>query len=269
MAKVRNTGKPRSPGPASNEWHAMLDAAAPIVGVSGPGRWLVIEYAPTSLFSLKTSLATSSVGKTLVLPTPYSIKMAYVDAGFRVGLSDDDVAELLRSLVDVEVRIAPPPVAIVTHTFIKVRQESRKGDPLRPYDSTIAYREFVHLAGSWRWAFDLSAGDERLMERLVEIAPYVSYIGKRGSFVQYRGLSRQADLDASFTKRLDRAQPWQPPVRCHIAVLDDFGPEADMRTLSSFSDATPKRDKHRKWDEVIVPLGLASTGPGFSEYRSG
>ena len=32
--------------------------------------WLVFEYAPVSLFSLKSSRATSTVGKTLLTPTP-------------------------------------------------------------------------------------------------------------------------------------------------------------------------------------------------------
>jgi len=47
----------------------LLNSVAAIEGVPGPGRWLVIEYRPTSLFSLKTSQATSSVGVTLVIPT--------------------------------------------------------------------------------------------------------------------------------------------------------------------------------------------------------
>ena len=34
--------------------------------------WLLFEYEPTTLFSLKTSRATSTVGKTLLTPTPYA-----------------------------------------------------------------------------------------------------------------------------------------------------------------------------------------------------
>ncbi|MBI3458591.1 MAG: hypothetical protein HY002_22690 [Candidatus Rokubacteria bacterium] len=224
------------------------------------------EYEPTTLFSLKASYATSSVGRTLVVATPYAVKMAFVDAAFRAGLSDPDCAAFLRSLVPVEVRVAPPAEAVVTHTFVKVRQESRGDDPLRPYSSTIAYREVVHQRGAWQWAFDLGAGDRLLAERLERVGPFVSYIGKRGSFVQFRRLFRAVALGTEFTQVVQQRAAWTPPPRAHVVPLDDFGPEADLETLSSFTTKSPVRGRHRKFVETIVPLGLVNTGPGFSEY---
>ncbi|MCS6926898.1 MAG: hypothetical protein NZ578_13445 [Candidatus Binatia bacterium] len=247
---------------------AALAAVAPVAGVPGPGHWLIVEYQPTALFSLKMSQATSSVGKTLVVPTPYSIKMAFVDAAFRAGLSDAECDEFLRSLARVEVRIAPPEAACVTHTFVKVRQESRDADPLRPYIASIAYREVVHHYGTWRWAFDLAAGDSTLAERLVYIAPHVVSIGKRGSFIQFVGFSRRVDLGPEFTQPVQNQGSWRPPRRAHIMPLDDFGPEADLETLSSFTPKRPVRGKHRRFVATIIPLGLVNTGPGFREYRA-
>src|SRR5438552_14170022 len=119
-----------------------LERDESVAGIPGPGRWLVIEYAPTSLFSLKTSLATSTVGKTLLVPTPYAVKMAVVDAGFRVGLPYEECGKLLQRLAAVEVRIAPPNAAVVSHTFLKIRQEVRDKTSSSPFSDTIAYREF-------------------------------------------------------------------------------------------------------------------------------
>lgn len=235
--------------------------------VLAQGPWLVAEYAPTALFSLKASFATSSVGRTLVVATPYAVKMAFVDAAFRAGLADADCADFLRSLVPIEVRVAPPAEAVVTHTFVKVRQESRGDDPLRPYSSTIAYREVVHQRGAWQWAFDLSTGDGLLAERVERLAPFVSYIGKRGSFVQFRRLFRATALGTEFCQVVQSRAAWTLPRRAHIAPLDDFGPEAEMEVLSSFTAKSPIRDRHRRFVETIVPLGLVNTGPGFSEYR--
>src|SRR3990172_507874 len=172
--------KPERKASAANArvaWLAALEQTVPVAGIPGPGRWLVAEYHPTALFSLKVSSATSSVGKSLIVPTPYSIKMALVDAGFRAGLPDSECADLLRSLVEVDVRVGVSEAAVVTHTFVKVRQESRGADPLRPYIPTIAYREVVHHHGHWLWAFDLAAGDDSLASRLVPLAPHVSYVG--------------------------------------------------------------------------------------------
>lgn len=249
-------------------WIASLSREDAVGGVDGPGRWLVAEYQPTSLFSLKTSQATSSVGVSLIIPTPYSIKMAFVDAAFRAGMDrEQDYDDFLRSLAKVELRVAPAPMAVVTNTFLKIRQESRDGDPLRPYGPAIAYREMVHLHGAWLWAFDLACGDDLLAQRLVRLAPYINYIGKRGSFIQYQGFRRCAELGPQFTQPLKSGASWAAPPRAHVRFLDDFGPDADLETLSSFTEARPKRDRHRKFVATIIPVGIVSTGPGFSEYR--
>lgn len=266
MARKR---KPEPPPLKEDISTARLEALAKdssVAGISGPGRWLVAEYQPTSLFSLKISLATSSVGKSLLVPTPYSIKMACVDAAFRAGFSDTESAKFLRSLVGVDIRVSPPEGACVTHTFVKVRQEPKQADQLHPYIDSIAYREVVHHHGVWRWAFDLAAGDETLAERFVLIAPHVSYIGKRGSFIQFTGLSRQSELGSEFTQSAQTQ--WVLPPRAHIAPLDDFGPDADLETLSSFTSKKPSRGKHRRFVDTVIPLGLVNTGPGFSEYRT-
>lgn len=243
-----------------------LASLAPVAGTPGPGRWLVVEYLPTALFSLKISLATSSVGKTLIVPTPYAIKMAFVDAAFRAGLSDGDCAAFLRSLVDVDVRIALSGGAVVTHTFVKVRQEPHGGSqPDQPYISNIAYREVVHHQGVWRWAFDLAAGDDALAARLVRVAPHVAYIGKRGSFIQFNGLFRLPELDQSFTTVPAAGDPW--PISGHVVPLDDFGPEATLDVLSSYSLTPARRERHRKFVHTVVPMRASNTGPGFTEYR--
>ena len=268
MARAKKPERKASAADARVAWLAALEQTVPVAGIPGPGRWLVAEYQPTALFSLKISSATSSVGKSLIVPTPYSIKMALVDASFRVGLPDSECADLLRSLVEVDVRVGVPEAAAVTHTFVKVRQEFRGTDPLRPYIPTIAYREVVHHHGRWLWAFDLVRGDDTLADRLVRLAPHVGYIGKRGSFVQFRGLSRVTELNDQFTQPIQNEKPWTPPPRAHVVLLDDLGPEADLATLSSFTDRSPKRDRHRKFVETIVPMAMVNTGPGFSEYRA-
>jgi len=265
MSRRRTAGR----GPGRAEQPAPPDEGSP-GAIREPEAWLVAEYEPTALFSLKASFATSSVGKTLVVATPYAVKMAFVDAAFRAKLSDADCADLVRALANVDVRIAPPEAAVVTHTFVKVRQESREGDPLRPYIPSIAYREVVHQRGPWRWAFGVGSGADGLSGRLELLAPFVTYIGKRGSFVQFRRLVRVTSLGPEFTQPVQNQAAWTlPPRGVHIVTLDDFGPEADMETLSSFTAKTPTRDRHRRFIETIVPIGLVNTGPGFSEYRRG
>ena len=55
--------------------------------------WLIAEYEAVTLFSLKLSTATSSGGKTLLVPTPYALKMALLGVVFhllrRLDVADD------------------------------------------------------------------------------------------------------------------------------------------------------------------------------------
>lgn len=233
------------------------------------GRWLVARYLPCALFALKVSSATSSVGRTLVVPTPYAIKMALVDAAFRAGTSDEACALLLRALVGVAVRIAPPDRAVVSHTFLKVRQEPKTRDPHQPFISSVAYREFVFHQGIWRWAFDLVDRDAAFAESLSRLLPHVRYVGKRGSFVQYVGVERLSELGSTFSQPLGAGAVDMPMGPSHVAPLDDFGPDADLPTLSSYSSKRASVGKHRVFVNTLVPLGVVNVGPGFTEYRGG
>jgi hypothetical protein len=128
----------------------------------------------------------------------------------------------------------------------------------------ISYREVAHQSGAWRWAFDLAACDHATAQRMVEVFPHISYIGKRGSFIQFRRFCRLAVLGVEFTQPIAQGGPFPP--RAHIVPLDDLGPEADLETLSSFTTKRPRRDVHRRFVDTIVPLGIVNSGPGFTEY---
>jgi hypothetical protein len=229
--------------------------------------WLVARFLPCTLFALKVSSATSSVGRTLLVPTPYAIKMALVEAAFTAGLSQSDCAALLRALIPVPVRIGPPARAVVSHTFLKIRQEPKTPDPAHRYISSVAYREVVYHQGEWRWAFGVGDQPPELAARLVLLLPYVRSIGRRGSFVQFVGIEWRDELDAGFTQPAEHGA-LRMPLRGHIVPLDDLGPEADLATLSPYSPSRAVAGRHRVFVNTVVPLGVANAGPGFTEYRS-
>src|SRR5215469_6188877 len=212
-------------------------------------QWLVFRFAPVALFSLKMSRATSTAGKTLVVPTPYAVKMAFVDAALRHGLAGDcDV--LVRRLAKANVRIGVPQHACVTGTIQMVRQETRdierkKNPGLSWYRTNIAMREFVHYQGDLRLAFDRHSCHAELTLLLRQLAPAVNYLGKRGSFFQYLGCSERQDLDSTFTRAID-GDLADPAVGGHRATLDDFGAGATFDALNSFSPAQIKWEKHRR-----------------------
>jgi hypothetical protein len=232
---------------------------------TGPeDRWLVFHYSPVGLFSLETSRATSTAGKTLLVPTPYAIKLAWVDVALRHALIDN--AEwLIRDLAKATVRIGVPQHACVTGTIQRVRQETRDSErkqnrDLPFYRSSIAMREVVHYRGLLNIAFDRTSCSERLRDLLTRAAPAINYFGKRGSFFQYRGSMLQGELDSTFT------EPAMPPVWGHHATLDDFGPKATFAAVNSFSPAAIERGVHRTFVDTMIPLGVYNAGPGFMHY---
>jgi hypothetical protein len=232
-------------------------------------RWLVFQYTPVTLFSLKMSRATSTAGKTLLVPTPYAVKMAFVDAALRHGLAGN-ADELIKRLAKANVRIGVPEHACVTGTIQMVRQETReierKRNPNLPwYRTNIAMREFVHYQGDLRLAFDRDTCHPELTVLLRQVAPAVNYFGKRGSFFQYVGDSQEQHLDSTFTRVVDRELS-DPAVGGQRATLDDFGAGATFDALNSFSPAEIKWEVHRTFVETFIPFSVHNTGPGFTHY---
>lgn len=225
----------------------------------------MFEYIPIALFSLKNSRATSTAGKTLLTLTPYAVKMAFLDAALRHGLAEDP-NELVRRLARTSLRVGVPHHACVTGTTQRVRQETRDVDrkqnpELPPYRASIAMREFVHYQGTIRLAFDLKSCPPGLIALLPQAAPAINYLGKRGSFVQYKTGKRQTDLDSAFTQPLETlgtgSREWG-----HLAALDDFGTKAAF-ALNSFAPTLVRRGVDRRFVETFVPLAVHNAGPGF------
>jgi len=249
---------------------AELNTNTYVCGVPGPGVWLHVQFLPVSLFSLKMSSATSGVGRTLLVPTPYAVKMALLDAGLRSRQLDEQTADkFVRALSGADLRIRVPDQAVVTHTIVKIRQETKpdkKKPNLPPYGPNIAYREFVYFAGALGFCLDLRTIDSATAEMVVRISPHIFYLGKRGGFFQYLGTHRTNELDQRCSVPV--AAMKTVPTAAHVAILDDFGPEANFDAMNSFSPTPIKRDRQRKFVSTVVPLGRSFVGPGFSHYEA-
>jgi hypothetical protein len=151
--------------------------------------WLIAEYQPVGLFSLKSALATSSGGKSLLLPTPYAVKMALLDAACRLwGVA---VAEVVwPTLRDLPVALRLPECVVVTNLFTRIlkprRSAPRPGTQhAGPLGKTIAFREYVWASGNLGIALGLEDGDRTT--ELIALLLQINYLGKRGGFVQLDG----------------------------------------------------------------------------------
>src|SRR5260370_14710648 len=113
--------------------------------------WILAEYEATSLFSLKPATATSSGGKTLLVPTPFAIKMALLDVVCRTE-GQAAGAAAWPALCAATVALRPALRVVVNNTFTRIlkprRNPAQPGTPhAGPMQKTIGYREYAFLDG--------------------------------------------------------------------------------------------------------------------------
>lgn len=234
--------------------------------------WVVAKYEATALFSLKPANATSSGGRTLLVPTPYAIKMALLDVVCRVeGVGQADA--VCEWLSPVQVAIQPPGRIVVNNTFIKVlrprRNPAKAGSADMGYfGRTIAYREFAQYGD--RFSIALQIDDSDQAAALQKWLAHINYLGKRGSFIQIQdvpaiGESLPDDfivIDGEIGDTFD--------INSIMTQLDDTSDNltfTQANVYSSGTGSTIKLGKDRILRHVVLPYRLVSSSRGYSFYE--
>ena len=122
--------------------------------------WLTASFRPVGLFSLRPYNATASGGKSLLVPTPFSVKMALLDVLFRLH-GRQKAQNLWPAMRDLQVAIRVPEHVVLNHTFVKILRPKKAGASdkqgtglMTPMGNTVAFREYVYFAGSFGLALD-------------------------------------------------------------------------------------------------------------------
>jgi hypothetical protein len=241
-------------------------------------RWLIARYQPVSLFSLKLGEATSTGGKSLLVPTPFAIRTALLDVSIRVrGIAG--AVEAFQHIKALRLAIRPPQRATVTNLFVRVlkpeRHPEKRGRAMQP---TIAFREYVHLEGT----LGLALGGERShLQHVAALLPHISYLGKRGSFFQLLAPPEtietpETEPPADFTtlvawNQVDKRHtgPITFPLGC-IQRLDDWGPDLTFDRVNIYNRGRRYRIRHgrdRVRFDVILPYRPVRSGRGFTLYE--
>lgn len=229
--------------------------------------WLIAEYEAASLFSLKLSSATASGGKTLLVPTPFAIKMALLDAACRIhGVA---VAKKeWEQIRDLSIAIRPAEHVVVTNLFQKVlkprRGEMSLNDPdAGPFQKTIGYREYVQWVGALGVAFDI--GEEQVAW-LSELLLNVNYLGKRGGFVQLLPpIQTIHALPTNFVAATNTPSAFA--INGTLQVLDDCAPSLTFAQANIY-EQKEKPGKGRITRHIVLPnYRLTRSSKSFSLYE--
>lgn len=230
--------------------------------------WVVAEYEATALFSLKPATATASGGRTLLVPTPFAIKMALLDVACRVeGVS---IGESVMSwLSAAQIALQPPQRIVVNNTFIKILRPRR--NPAQPgtadagfFQRTISYREYAQLDGSFSIA--ISVPEEQLTQ-IQQWLMYINYLGKRGSFIQVQGLPVVQETLSDMFIVVDGNMADSFPLGAIMTQLDDSSDDLDFEKVSIYSGKSLRLGKDRLLQHVALPYRLVSSSRGYSYYE--
>ncbi len=250
--------------------------------------WITATYEPISLFSLRPYHATTSGGKTLLTPTAFTIKMALLSASIALdGLETGQ--RRFPQIRDLRVALALPEQIVLLKSFAKIRrlfeskdsqkkeetvedfkarQQQKIGDLLErgqyPFQSTIAYREFVQFGGPLQLALTSPQGEPPAW--LAETLPAINYLGKRGSFLQIASHPEMlADVTTNFLEitRDSTAFPFDGTLQ----NLDDCGDTMTFEHADIYNAKRITLGKERVIRHVVLPYRLAQSSRGYSRYE--
>src|SRR5713101_1113847 len=233
--------------------------------------WYQASYLPVSLFSLRQSLSTSSGAKTLLVPTPFALKTALLDAAIRV-LGKEQATLLFPTIRDVQIALRLPRQLVVINSFLKIVRPNKNGPSddlgsglITPLGSTIAFREFVSYDGAFELALSNSRCDA-LPTEMIQLFAQINYFGKRGSFVQLAETPRLIDqLDEGWT--LLTAEQRLFIADGTVQMLDDFGPSITFERADITSDVRITLGKDRVQRPIVLPCRLVRSSRGYTLYQ--
>lgn len=224
--------------------------------------WLEAVYQPTTLFSLRPSWATSTGGKSLLLPSPYSLKLAILDVALRT--SGQQAGQTAWPWIrDLQIGIRLPSQIVVINLFAKILKLRRKPAPpgsadMGPFQKTIGYREYVYHPEPIRLAFNIAqTHSARLNEWLLQ----VNYLGKRGGLVQLLDRPQLVADIAGYVLLTKSAE--QFPLHGLVQQLDDCDAKMKFEEADIYNSKKPKRVTRH----IVIPYRLKQSSRSYSLYE--
>ncbi|HOA25515.1 MAG TPA: hypothetical protein PK801_15330 [Aggregatilineales bacterium] len=235
--------------------------------------WLTAEYLATTLFTLKPAWATSSGGKTLLVPTPYAVKMALLDVVCRTEGTErgEQVWPWLR---DRRMALRPAPQVVVNNTFTKIWKPNRRynaGSEFNPADKstwpmqdTIGYREYAYLDGRLGLAFEVESDADA--EVLSVWLLGINYLGKRGGFVQLAAAPQVVERLPDGYIPVTGTLPGEMPMPTILQQLDECGESLSFEQASVYSGKPVRLGKERVLYPVALPYRVVASSQAYTWY---
>lgn len=212
-----------------------------------------VIYQPTNLFSLKDSRSTNSGAKSLLIPSPYSIKMALFNQAITIDGREIFLGKESKEFAfikDVKIAYRVSGSFCVNNCFVTI-QSLRDG----AYRGKPSFREYIYLSDSIEIIFEVM--NEHAKHYLQKYLHRINYFGKRGCFFQFVGY---------------RDNPSEPNVKEFDAIdfkpgilqdFDEISLKAQFKNIDNFDSANAQRDKRI----LVIPVSLKNSSKAYSLYQ--
>lgn len=226
----------------------------------GALQWIETEFRFVGAFSLRPSNATATSGRSLLLPTPYAIKMALLDQfiswqGF--GLA----SKYFANIRDLKISIEPPQIVVVSQM---TRHIHRFDDELNKWKGNILNQQYCFYSNPIRFCFGTE--DSNFVEILAQLLIGLEYLGQRGGFIQNLGVIKAVDSPTTNFVDLQQAADIRKLSLGIVQRMDDMQLTTTIDDVSRFGTGKPKLASRRQYD-ILLPYGLETSKYNDAVYQ--
>jgi hypothetical protein len=214
-----------------------------------------VIYQPTSLFSLKDSNSTNSGAKSLLIPSPYSIKMAIFNQA--ITIEGKDVFSERRSLELAYIKDAQISYRIsgsfcVNNCFVTIQSYRNER---KEFTGKPSFREYIYLSDNIEIIFDVKS--EEVKQYLQKYLHRINYFGKRGCFFQF---VQYCDNPSEPNVKEFDASDFSPGI---LQEYDDMSPNSQLKNIDNFESGKAMRDKHI----FVIPVKNINSSKSYTHYE--
>jgi len=212
-----------------------------------------VIYQPTNLFSLKESNSTNSGAKSLLIPSPYSIKMALFNQAITIDgqeIFEEKKSKEFSFIKDATIKYRVLGSFCVNNCFVTI-QSLRDGT----YRGKPSFREYIYLSDNIEIIFDVKSNEAK--QYLQKYLHRINYFGKRGCFFQFVGYRENPgepnvkDFDVS---------DFSPGI---LQEYDDISPKAQFKNIDNFDSANAQRDKKI----LVIPVYNQNSSKSYTHFK--
>lgn len=212
-----------------------------------------VIYQPTNLFSLKESNSTNSGAKSLLIPSPYSIKMALFNQAITIDgkeVFEEKKSKEFVSIKDAQITYHISGSFCINNCFVTI-QSLRDGT----YRGKPSFREYIYLSNNIEIIFEVK--DDEAKQYLQKYLHRINYFGKRGCFFQFVGY--QNNPNEPNVKEFD-VSDFTPGI---LQEYDDISSNAQFKNVDNFDSSNAQRDKKI----LVIPVQNLNSSKSYTHLR--